>query len=60
MRDSELKDLKEEVVRLSNLVNQLGMPKAQFHAKKQDVSALLPCAAMRALIKDKFSVHKQI
>lgn len=38
VRDSELKDLKEEVVRLSNLVNQPGMPKAQFHAKKQDVN----------------------
>ncbi|KAJ9166468.1 hypothetical protein P3X46_021219 [Hevea brasiliensis] len=37
VRDSELRDLKEEVVRLSNLINQLGMPKAQVHAKKQDV-----------------------
>lgn len=41
VRDSELRDLKEEVVRLSNMVSQLGMPKAQgVNLRNPQVNAL--------------------
>jgi hypothetical protein len=41
VRDSELRDLKEEVTRLSSLVSRLGMAKAQVNSRNPQVSIWL-------------------
>ncbi|EEF48627.1 conserved hypothetical protein [Ricinus communis] len=49
VRVSELRDLKEEIVRLSNVVNQLGIPKAE-HRKKLDVDLVKPSVSFGSRI----------
>lgn len=48
VRDSELRDLKEEVTRLNSFVSGLGMAKAQVNSRNPQVRAsswLVPCPA---------------
>ncbi|XP_065881107.1 kinesin-like protein KIN-4C isoform X2 [Euphorbia lathyris] len=45
VRDSELRDLKEEIVRLSNLVNQPGVLKAEINRKKLEANLVKPSAS---------------
>ncbi|XP_050213433.1 kinesin-like protein KIN-4C [Mercurialis annua] len=45
VRESELRELKEEVFKLSNVVNQLGIPKAKVHMKRLDVDPVKPCVS---------------
>lgn len=41
VKDSEFSDLKEEVARLSNLISQMAVPKAEIIHNKSEVSAFL-------------------